>query len=301
MNTEITTRAASAIQAERLTIIETRIRDNMNRVAESALDIGRCLNQAKDEKLVSHGEWQEWVRKHTGMSPRAAQYVMKAAREIPPTSALSMLEFSKVQALLTLPPEEREQFAADVDAESKSVRELKEAIKAKQEAEKAAAEAQKQAEEIQKDFDAYKGVTDLQRTMLEQQVNKLSDKLSQGNDSAQAEIISLQEDVEDLEAELEIRAQAEADAKRELLALRTQIARGFINNAGPDGLTPDDLGEAVHTFMGQADRLLYMRTQIAGADHNTRAAYRDRILRVQEWCERAMELLDTVDGMVVEE
>jgi hypothetical protein len=302
MNSEIITREKGNLQAERLIIIENRIRDNMNRVAESALDIGRCLNQAKAEELVPHGQWQEWVHKHTGMSPRAAQYVMKAAREIAPTSAIAMLDFSKVQALLTLPPEDREQFAQEVDAENKSVRELKEAIKARQKAEQEAADAKKRAEQLQADYDCHKDHAKQEREILRKQINGLNAELeaAQAGGAAQAKIESLKEELEELEDEVARRAAAEADAKRELLALRTQVARGFVGGMGGEGLTPDDLGEAIHTFMGQAERLLYMRTQIAGADHNTRAEYRDRVSRVVEWCERAMRLLDTVDSEVIE-
>ena len=303
MNSEIITREGNNLQtAERLAIIEMRIRDNMNRVAESALDIGRCLNQAKAENLVPHGMWQEWVHQNTGMSPRAAQYVMKAAREISPTSSIAALEFSKVQALLALPPEDREQFAQEVDAEGKSVRELKEAVKARKEAEKAAAEAKKQAERIQADYNLHVDQAKQEREMLRKQINGLNQELeaAQASGAAQAEIDSLREELEEMEAEVERRAAAEADVKRELFALRTQVARGFIGNAAGEGLSPDELGEAIHTFMGQADRLLYMRTQISRADHNTRAEYRDRVSRVVEWCERAMRLLDTVDSEVIE-
>ena len=302
MNSEIITREGGSLQAERLAIIETRIRDNMNRVAESALDIGRCLNQAKAEELVPHGQWQEWVHKHTGMSPRAAQYVMKAAREIPQTSALSMLEFSKVQALLTLPPEEREQFALEADAENKSVRELKEAIKARQKAEAEAKRAKEQAQQLQATLDGQIGQAEYERDILRKQINRLNADLeaARTNGEAQEEIESMREEMDELEAELARRAKGEAEAKRELLALRTQVARGFIGTPGTEGFTPDELEETVRTFRAQADRLLYMRTQISRADHNTRAEYRDKIARVADWCEQALCLLDTVDGEVIE-
>ena len=295
MNNEIITRGASIVQAERLTIIENRIRDNMNRVAESALDIGRCLNQAKEEKLVPHGQWTDWVRQHTGMSPRAAQYVMKAAREIPATSALASMEFSKVQALLTLPPEERETFAEEVGADNMSVRELKEAVSARQAAERERDEAKKRCEQIKGKADEQMAQAAQERKNLENVIAGLNKKLEnvKPDGKAQAEINSLREDVEELEAEIERRAKAEADAKRELLTLRTQVARGFVG-ANREGLTPDDLADAISAFLGRADVLPYMRTQLANCDSNTRADFREQVERVAGWCERAMRALDAV-------
>lgn len=60
--------------------IEMRIRDHRERFTLSLLEIGRCLNEAKEAKLVSHGHWQEWVAVNTGFTVRAAQRVMLAAR-----------------------------------------------------------------------------------------------------------------------------------------------------------------------------------------------------------------------------
>mgnify|MGYP001056765450 CR=1 FL=1 len=109
--------------------IEMRIRDHRERFTLSLLEIGRCLNEAKEAKLVSHGHWQEWIAVNTGFTVRAAQRVMLAAREIPKTSTLTLLDFSKIAPLLALPAEEREAFAADVDAHRLSVRQLDAAVR----------------------------------------------------------------------------------------------------------------------------------------------------------------------------
>lgn len=302
MNNEIITREGNGLQAERLVIIENRIRDNMNRVAESALDIGRCLNQAKEEKLVPHGEWQAWVTKHTGMSARTAQNVMKAAREIPATSTLSALEFSKVQTLLALPPEERESFAEEVGADEMSVRELKEAVAAKQAAEREAEAEAKRRIEVEKKLKALESDAQSERDGLLLQMDGLREELlkAQAGGKAQEEINGLRDEIEDLEAEVERRARAEADAKRELLSLRSQVARGFINTGNGDGLTPDELGEATRAFIGRAAVLPHMRSHLAGCDHKTRAAYRAQVEMVLDWCERSMRALETVDGEVID-
>jgi len=130
--------------------IEMRIRDHRERFTLSLLEIGRCLNEAKEAKLVSHGHWQEWVAVNTGFTVRAAQRVMLAAREIPKTSTLTLLDFSKITPLLALPAEEREAFAADVDAQRLSVRQLDAAVREKLAAEQRAKEAEQAAEDAKR-------------------------------------------------------------------------------------------------------------------------------------------------------
>ncbi len=115
--------------------LEQRIHDHRERFTVSLLEIGRCLNEAKDAGLVPHGCWQEWVAVNTGFNLRGAQRVMRAAREIPKTSTLTLLDFSKVSALLALPADERETFALANDVEHMSVRQLEAAIREKKEVE----------------------------------------------------------------------------------------------------------------------------------------------------------------------
>lgn len=117
-------------QRTHLDQLELRIQDHRDRVALGLMEIGRCLNEAKDAGLVPHGCWQQWVAAQTGLNPRTAQRVMRAAREVPKTSALTHLDFGKINALLALPAEEREEFAAVTDAEHKTLRQLEEAIRA---------------------------------------------------------------------------------------------------------------------------------------------------------------------------
>lgn len=277
-------RKESSLNPERLEHIENRIRDNLNRYAESVIDIGRCLNQAKDEKLVPDGQWVQWVENTTGMGIRTAQRLMKAAREVPGDSSLVRLSFSKVHALLALPAEERESFAEEVDAENKSVRELQAAIDAKLAAEKA-----RDAEERK-------------RKALEGEVDRLHEQLNNPpvDAKAQEEIERLNAELEEREEELDRRAAAEKQAKAELLSLRTQVARGTASASNGEILTHEELGAAVDQFIGRANALPYMRTQLATSDHKTRAAYKTHVERVADWCRQAVEALNSVCGEVVE-
>lgn len=107
------------------------------------IEIGRRLCEAKD--MLQHGEWLPWLERETDMTDRTAQRYMRAFNEYgaaqqsffgPVTNAttLSDLSISKALALLSVPESEREQFAADVDAEHLSARELEKAIRERDQA-----------------------------------------------------------------------------------------------------------------------------------------------------------------------
>lgn len=116
--------------------LEYRIQEQRERFTLGMLEMGRCLNEVKQAKLVGHGHWEEWVALHTGATVRGAQRMMKAAREVPKTSTLTLLDYSKISVLLAVDPEEREEFAISVDAAHKSVRQLDAAVREKLAAEK---------------------------------------------------------------------------------------------------------------------------------------------------------------------
>ena len=62
--------------------IEYRISVHMQGTYREILAVGRCLVEAKEAGLVPHGQWEEWVRRNTGMSERQAQRLMQAARNV---------------------------------------------------------------------------------------------------------------------------------------------------------------------------------------------------------------------------
>ena len=97
------------------------------------IEIGRRLVEAKE--LLNHGEWLPWLKRETDFSERSAQNYMKvfnsySAAQLglfgPETNAQTFadLPISKALALLSVPESEREDFAAEVGAETISVREL---------------------------------------------------------------------------------------------------------------------------------------------------------------------------------
>lgn len=119
------------------------------------IEIGRRLVEAKE--MLNHGEWLPWLKRETEFSERSAQNYMKVFNSYGAaqlglfgpetnTQAFADLPITKALAMLSIPESEREDFAAEVGAESLSVRELEEKVRertdelraAKEEAEAAA-------------------------------------------------------------------------------------------------------------------------------------------------------------------
>lgn len=278
--------------------IERRLADDMNCMAENYIDIGRCLNIVKDEGLVPHGQWIPWVQEHAQMSERNAQRVMRAAREIESGSPLARLNFSKVMALLAIPDEEREAFAADVGAESLSVRQLQAAVKARDAALREKEEARRQAAKMEGLTKAAQSKLEYMEGKVAMLENQAAQAQSAADERAREEIDRLREELDSREAELERRAKAESDAKAELLRLHTQAARGAALEGG-ERLTADELAAATRDFIGQVAVLPHMGKELARCGQKTRDAYLANIDMIADWCERARAALNTIEGEVL--
>lgn len=122
--------------------ITTEILFYKQQAGVTILEIGKRLIEAKEQ--LEHGEWLDWLANSVSFNERAAQRFMQLATEYSNTSTLTDLGYSKALALLAVPAEQREEFAAEVRAEDISVRELKKKIR---EAESSAAGWKRQAEQ----------------------------------------------------------------------------------------------------------------------------------------------------------
>lgn len=107
-----------------------------------AVEIGRRLTEARE--LVEHGGWEDYLGE-IGYKKSTANNFMRVYREYGDpqgslfgasckSEVLGKLTYSKALELLALPEEARETFAAEVDAEHISTRELKTAIRERDEA-----------------------------------------------------------------------------------------------------------------------------------------------------------------------
>lgn len=207
--------------------IETNLEQCKKNIALSMWQIGNLLNQAKDEGVVPHGEWTAWATTHSGLNERGVQLAMRQARELAQDSPLLELDDSKINALIRIPAEEREAFAARIDAENATSREVTEAVaqyrreldEVKKErnalidkaAEKTkeverlrgeAREKDKSRDRLQKDHDRYRDWAQkiiLQKT-AEIDALKSQDKLNEGDDT---KVKALTAEIEKLKDQLQ--------------------------------------------------------------------------------------------------
>lgn len=223
------------------------IKEQVARLALSyAVEIGRRLCEAKD--MLPHGEWGTWVKEKAGFSQSTANNMMRLFEEYGAdqftifgaavnSQALANLSYTKAISLLSLPADEREEFAKSVDAESLSTRELEKAVREKVAAEKAAAECAGQLEEARAEAERQAGV--IERLEVRAAKDEADRK------AAQAEKERLEKAVADAEKRLAAakgageealrnaeavgeakgKSQAEADAAAELEKLKAQVGK----------------------------------------------------------------------------
>lgn len=130
-----------------------------SQIAQNAVLIGRKLNEMK--QLLPHGEFMPYIEAHCGFKQRMANQFMRIAAEYTVETLPVGLGVSKVYELLALPAADREEFVASHDAESMTVRQLREEIRRmKRDGEKQLAEvnskldtAEEKARELQKQLD----------------------------------------------------------------------------------------------------------------------------------------------------
>lgn len=127
--------------------ITTEIKTIEMQVAKTAIygciEIGRRLVEAKE--IVGHGNWGKYLEENVRYSQQWATDLMNLYREygqqqeslfesFANSKSFGNLDVSKHILLLSVPAEERAEFAEENNAEEKTVRELKAAIKERDEA-----------------------------------------------------------------------------------------------------------------------------------------------------------------------
>lgn len=145
-----------------ITVIEkeiTGLKEAMARTALSyAVEVGRRLVEAKE--MLPHGEWGGWVKEKAGFSQSTANNMMRLYEEygadqftifgaVVNSQAIANLPYTKALSLLSLPAEEREEFAEKVDAERLSTREFDKLVKDKLAADERAAKLQEAAKKAE--------------------------------------------------------------------------------------------------------------------------------------------------------
>lgn len=204
------------------------------------VEIGRRLVEAK--QMVGHGAWGDWVKNETEFSQSTATRFMRVFEEYGAeqigifgaaanSSTLQNLSISNALRLLAVPKEEREEFAAEVDAEHISARELEQAIRERDEARKAAEAAQADAKSAE-DSRA-KMETDMAMLKNLQESALAAEEARRELDEAKAEIRALRGKPVEVAVEVdqkavgraaeEARAAAEAEWREKLEAAERKL------------------------------------------------------------------------------
>lgn len=105
----------------------------MNTFFQCALEIGKCLTEAK--AIIKHGQWTSWLKERVQFSERTAQNYMRIYKEteqngspLLKTQAFADLGYAQVIEILSLPGEMQEEFLSMHDAKEMSSREVKKAV-----------------------------------------------------------------------------------------------------------------------------------------------------------------------------
>lgn len=147
MNKIIRSRDIEIVTAEIVTIK----RQAQQVLITAAIEIGRRLTEAKS--MVPFGEWGKYLEERVEYSQSTANNLMKIYKEygsgqdslfdsFANSQTFANLNYTQALALLSVPAEEREQFAVENDVEHKSTREIQELIRQRDESREALAVAE---------------------------------------------------------------------------------------------------------------------------------------------------------------
>lgn len=139
--------------ARSLMEIEADILAQKRTIGRSIVIIGQDLIEAKSK--MEHGLWGTWLEERVNFSQSTAENYMKIAEQVGGDSMLLNLPYTKILALLAVPAEEREEFAADNHVEDKSVAQIKQLIKERDDARIHASKAEDKITEQQRIIDMY--------------------------------------------------------------------------------------------------------------------------------------------------
>lgn len=283
--------------------IEYRISIHMHGAYREILAVGRCLIEAKESGLVPHGQWEDWVRRNTGMGERQAQRLMQAARSVQAGSAMETLPISKIQVILSLPEPEREAMAEQTFRENLSLRELQAEVQRQRQRANEADERARQSEtsraeaveRLRAELAAAKAApTDGVSPEAQAEIDRLKEALEKAETNAGAEIDRLRGDLADAEAYAQRQAEQRQQAQREMLALQSRAARGELEETGE--LRGVDIAAAVRAFIGTAGILPHMSATLARAGAGQRREIRQYVEMIAAWVDGALKALNAVAG-----
>lgn len=206
MNEMITVRDIDIVTAEIVTIK----RQTQQILITAAIELGRRLTEVKE--MIPHGEWGKYLQERVDYSQSTADNLMKLYREygsgqeslfdnFANSQTFAKLSYTQALALLSVPADEREQFAEENDIANRSVREIQDLVRRRDE----------QADQI----DQLKTELTDAKEEKENAISKLEEVEYQLS-AAEKECDSRKQDVERLTQQLQKAKDAEKRAKDQL-------------------------------------------------------------------------------------
>lgn len=306
---------ANTLAPMTLEMVEYRIRTNVDGATRCLMEIGRALNDAKQHDLVPHGQWESWVQDVAHMEVRYAQRLMKVAREVEDGSAMLRLDLTKVEAILHLPEGEREAMAEKAEAESLTVRQLKDEIARISEAN---AKANSRAAASEKRLYDLKLQREQDIERANQMSAQLSAELTEERERSQKLQLRLQEElakpavkagispeaekiIDGLNEELREAEELIIEKGRQLAELQKQ-ARMDAMDAARDGARVtarmpqvDDIGEAVKEFMAEVGVIANASKPMEGLTEREKRDLMAYVEWVEEWTKAVRYNLGVID------
>lgn len=207
----ITARDVEIVTAEIITIK----RQTQQVLVTAAIEIGRRLTEAK--AMMPHGEWGKYLEERVEYSQSTAINLMRIYQEygseqeslfenFANSQTFANLNYSQALALLSVPAEDRAQFAEENDVANKSTREIQELIRQRD-------EKDKQIEKLQSALDGTEEAMAAAKDEKDEAVQKQTD-LQHRLDEVTRKAAEKEKEKKQLEEELHKALQAEEHTKQ---------------------------------------------------------------------------------------
>lgn len=285
----ITARDVEIVTAEIITIK----RQTQQVLVTAAIEIGRRLTEAK--AMMPHGEWGKYLEERVEYSQSTAINLMRIYQEygseqeslfenFANSQTFANLNYSQALALLSVPAEDRAQFAEENDVANKSTREIQELIRQRD-------EKDKQIEKLQSALDGTEEAMAAAKDEKDEAVQKQTD-LQHRLDEVTRKAAEKEKEKKQLEEELhkalqaeehtkQLLKEAEASAKKQLEAVQQKLttAQKETKLANPNVAVFKTLFDQIQqTFQNMND----CRKQIAETDSEMAEGLKNATLAVLE-------------------
>lgn len=280
--------------------ITASVRIHMRNMVNNALELGTDLAEAKE--ACAHGQWLPWL-KSVGISSSSAANYMRIAREVDADSKVAQLPYTKILALITAPPEEREELAEMAeDMSAAEIRRLTEernkaaeaanaeTMRANAETKRAdmeatrAAEAEAEAKEYYDEAASLRTKLEAVKAELEQEHGRL---LFAENNRIEVEVEKEPADYQKMIQERQELLNAAAEAEDRAAAAEAELELYKARKSPDKDSAAFIIAKATHAFLSQCELMVFD----PGIKEEGNAILRC-VEQLNEWCRNMTAALD---------